>query len=189
MAYEPFVPPNAVPQAKSPSEVETPRGGGAARRPPVSSNLVKPPGLRPADIGFLFRVRGPSGVLGDFQAVEGISQTIDVLEYAEGARNGGVRVLAGPVKHGRLTLKSGIMISATLFDWAQSVKIGAQFRRELLITQLTRTGAALRVFSVGGAFPVEWKAPSLNAMASEVPIEELTLAYQTLTMEVQDDGT
>lgn len=188
MAYEPFRPPNALILPAS-SDGDSRRAGSGQRPPPVRSNVVKPPGLRPADIGFLFRVRGPSGLLGDFQSVEGISHTIDVLEYVEGARNGGVRVLAGPVKHGRLTLKSGIMISDTLFNWAQSVKIGAKFRRELLITQLTRTGAALRVFSVEGAFPVEWKAPSLNAMASEVPIEELTLAYQSLTMEVQDDGT
>ena len=62
--------------------------------------------------------------------------------------------------------------------------------REGRFTTLCRTPNVLWwVFSVEGAFPVEWKAPSLNAMASEVPIEELTLAYQSLTMEVQDDGT
>ncbi|MBK7761405.1 MAG: phage tail protein [Deltaproteobacteria bacterium] len=145
-------------------------------------------GSRPADIGFLFRVRGPSGVIGDFQSVEGLSRSIEVLEYAEGARNGGMRVFPGPIKHGRVTLKSGIMSSPLLYEWIHAVEVGKKFSRDLIISQLDRLGVPLRVFTLDGAFPVEWKAPALDATNSNVPVEELTLVFDGLKMEVKGDG-
>ena len=45
-----------------------------------------------------------------------------------------------------------------------------------------------RVFTLDGAFPVEWKAPALDATNSNVPVEELTLVFDGLKMEVKGDG-
>lgn len=139
------------------------------------------------DVAFLFRVRADEGVIGNFQSVEGIQRTMEPFEYLEGGRNTGAHILAGQVKHGRLVLKTGIMISSYLYDWIRAVEVGQKFRRDLIISQLTRDGRPLRVFTVERAWPTEWRAPALDATKSDVPVEELTLVYDDLTLEVNTD--
>lgn len=164
----------------------------------MKSSLVNPDaakfesireGQRPIDIAFLFRVRAEGSVIGDFQAVEGFQRTVEIFEYQEGGRNTGQHVLPGPVKHGRLILKGGIMVQSYLYDWIRAVEVGGSCRREVLISQLTRQGKPIRMFTVERAWPCEWKAPALDASQSQVPIEELTLAYDELRMEVNADAS
>lgn len=171
------------PPSSPPGPPRKPAGGGATTNKPVPVRN----GPRPVDIAFLFRVRSDDGVIGDFQAVEGLSHTIEVKEYPEGGRNHGAQVLFGPAKQGRLTLKSGIMTSRYLYAWLRSVQLGRSFRRDLMVTQLTRAGDPLRVFTLEGAWPVEWKAPPLDATQSSIPVEELVLVFDALNMEVMDD--
>lgn len=145
-------------------------------------------GQRPIDIAFLFRVLGDSGLLGDFQSVEGFSRAIDAYEYQEGGRNQSVHVLPGPAKQGRLSLQWGLMDRSALYDWGRAVEVGASFRQDLTIMQLTRRGMPLRVYTVTGAWPVEWRGAPLDASQSQVPIEELKLAYDDIQMTVLPDA-
>ena len=80
------------------------------------------------------------------------------------------------------------MYKRQLYEWIHAVEIGKKFRRDLIISQLDRLGSPLRVFTLDGAFPVEWKAPALDATNSNVPVEELTLVFDGLKMEVKGDG-
>lgn len=145
-------------------------------------------GQRPIDISFLFRVLGASGLLGDFQSVQGFSRSVEAFEFAEGGRNQGVHVLPGPAKQGRLSLQWGLMDRSALYDWARAVEIGTSFRQDLTIMQLTRRGTPLRIYAVTGAWPVEWRGAALDASQSQVPIEELKLAYDDIEMTVIPDA-
>lgn len=144
-------------------------------------------GQRPVDIAFLFRVVGASGLFGDFQAVEGLSRGVEAYEYPEGGKNDGQHVLPGPVKLGRVTLKWGMMDRSALYDWCAAVEVGASFRQDLIVMQLTRAGVPLRVYVLTGAWPVEWRGASLDATQSQVPVEEVQLACSGLEMLVVPD--
>ena len=144
-------------------------------------------GQRPIDIAFLFRVLGAKGLLGDFQSVDGFSREIEAFELQEGGRNNNVHVLPGPAKQGRLSLQWGLMDRSALYDWARSVEVGVSFRQDLTIMQLTRRGVPLRIYTVSGAWPVEWRGARLDATQSTVPIEELKLAYDDVTLMVMPD--
>lgn len=144
-------------------------------------------GQRPVDIAFLFRVMWLEGILGDFQAVEGMSRAVELYEYQEGGKNDGKHVLPGPVKHGKLVLKTGEMNLSLLYDWCKMVELGEDFRRDMLIMQMTRKGIPLRIFAVTDAWPVEWKGANLDAGQSAVPIEELHLVYNDLYMVLLPD--
>lgn len=142
---------------------------------------------RPVDIAFLFRVIWLEGILGDFQGVDGMSRQIELYEYQEGGKNDGKHVLPGPVKHGKLVLKGGQMDMSMLYDWCKMVELGADFRRDVLIMQMTRKGIPLRIFAISDAWPVEWKGATLDAAQSSVPIEELHLVYNDLYMVLLPD--
>lgn len=145
-------------------------------------------GQRPADIAFLFRVVGDGGLLGDFTGVDGMGRTVEPYEYAEGGKNDGQHVLPGPVKLGRITLRWGMMDRSALHDWCRAVEVGRGARQDLLVMQLTRAGAPLRIYAVSGAWPVSWRGAPLDATQSQVPIEEIELAYSDLEMVVVPDA-
>lgn len=142
---------------------------------------------RPIDIAFLFRVRSDEALIGEFQSVDGLHRTFEPFEYKEGGRNSSPHMLYGPGTLGRLVLRSGVMTSSYLYDWIHSVEMGKKFRRDLIISQCNRRVQSLRVFTVERAWPVEWKAPKLDALQSEIPVDELTLVYQELRLEVNAD--
>lgn len=145
-------------------------------------------GQRPIDIAFLFRVVSGAGAFGDFQGVEGLGRNIDAYEYAEGGKNDGQHVLAGPVKLGRVTLKWGMMERSALYDWCASVELGKSFRQDLLIMQLTRSGVPLRIYVLTGAWPVSWRGADLDANQSQIPVEQVELAFSSLELVVVPDA-
>ena len=144
-------------------------------------------GQRPIDVAFLFRVVSAAGAFGDFLAVEGLGLSVEPYEYQEGGKNDGQHVLPGPVKLGRITLKWGMMDRSGLYDWCASVQIGQSFRQDLLIMQLTRAGVPLRIYAITGAWPTEWRGADLDANQSQVPVEEIQLAFQALELVVVPD--
>ncbi len=144
-------------------------------------------GQRPVDIAFLFRVMWLEGILGDFQSVDGMSREVELYEYQEGGKNDGKHVLPGPVKHGRMTLKTGQMNLSLLYDWCKMVELGEDFRRDMIILQMKRDGIPLRIYAITDAWPISWKAAPLDAGQSAVPIEELTLVYNDLYMVLLPD--
>lgn len=141
------------------------------------------------DIAYQFEVRvADDGEVGNFTSIEGLQRTVEVYEYVEGGRTGTVHALPGQVKYGELTLRWGWMNLSWLHDWACKVEIGHSFRKDLIISQLTRDGRPLRVYTVGGAWPCSWTAANLDAGSSSAPIEEIKLRFHKLELKLKDPG-
>ena len=139
---------------------------------------------KPVDIAFLFQVLIEDEVVGDFLAVEELSRRVEPFLYPEGGNNHAPHVLVSPGEYREIVLRWGMMERDSLFEWMQRVEVGASFRMDIQILQLSRQRDVVRSYSVEGAWPVEWKGASLNSMESRVPVEEIRLVYSTLQMQV-----
>lgn len=141
---------------------------------------------RSADVAFNFSVLVDDGQIGDFMAVEGLTRSVEPYDYQEGGKNDGPRRLHGQAKWGDVVLKSGYMNLSYMYDWATAVEVGGDFRREVVIMQQSRQGVPVRVFALSGAWPMEWKASNLDSGNSNVPVEELRLAVDSISLVVVD---
>ena len=139
------------------------------------------------DIAFLFHVTIGDEVVGDFQAVENLTRKYETFTYREGGRNHAPHVLPGPASYGELVLKWGLMDREALWEWMEAVEIGEGFRRDVQIFQLNRKLKQRRAYTLQGAWPVEWKGANLDCNDAKIPIEELRLSYDYLTLEVTPD--
>ena len=138
---------------------------------------------KPGDITFLFQVVFGSLEIGDFQTVENIQKSVEVYSYQEGGRNHSPLLLPGPAKYGELTLKWGFMDRTTLWEWIEAVQIGGDFKRDIMIVHLTRRLMPHRIYTLTGAWPIEWSGANLDVNDNKIPVESIKLVYDSLSLE------
>ena len=111
--------------------------------------------------------------------------------YNEGGVNDQQRILLGQPEFSEVVLKRGLTDDMVFWQWANQVmKIDSQKkieRRNINILVFNQAGETMKCWTLIGAVPVGWKAPSLAANSSSVAIEELTLIYEV--MKVAKSGT
>lgn len=67
------------------------------------------------------------------------------------------------------------------WGWVHEVlETTAKKRLNVNILLFNQAGETMQTWTLIGAIPVGWKAPSLQANSNTVAIEELTLAYEGL---------
>jgi phage tail-like protein len=118
-----------------------------------------------------------------FSECDGLDMTMDVKTIREGGNNGRQIRLTGPVSYGQVTLKRGMTSSFDLWDWFSAVVSDPKLRADAQIVVFAPDGKTARItFLLSRCLPVKLKAPALNAREANVAIEELQLAYESLTM-------
>lgn len=116
-------------------------------------------------------------LLGAFLEVSGLGFEYQTYDYEEGGNNLFVWKLQGRLKHGNVTLKSGVTDSTVLFDWAAGS--GALSGPQNLLLRFTKpNGQTIRSFSVVSATPVRWTGPTADIGANQVATESLELAHR-----------
>jgi phage tail-like protein len=140
-------------------------------------------------VAFRFSVeinRGGTGPLcaAAFSECDGLEVTLDVKTVREGGDNASVRRLPGPASFSNLTLKRGMTKSTDLWDWVDATIADPTVRADVTVVvhpsdSLTKENAR---FVLSRCIPVKLKAPPLNAKDGIVAIEELQLAYESLTL-------
>lgn len=140
-------------------------------------------------LSFLFEVSfsGPRSIdAAAFQEVSGLDSTVDLETVVEGGENAFVHQLPKQTKHGPLKLKRG-MIDDALFQWCEDTLEGGLTKTidkmDLVVTATDRGGEILREWSIKGAWPMKWEIGSFDATKSELMIETLELAYNTIRRE------
>jgi phage tail-like protein len=116
-----------------------------------------------------------------FAECDGLEMTMEVKTIREGGANGRVVRLTGMLNYGQLTLKRGMTSSSDLWEWFSAVMIDPSIRASAEVVMLAPNGAELARFVLGRCLPVKLKAPTLNAKDGTIAIEELQIAYETLT--------
>lgn len=120
-----------------------------------------------------------------FQECDGLEMTMEVKTIREGGNNGTQIRLTGPVSYGQLTLKRGMTANFDLWDWFGALLRpgGANLRaRSAEVVMLAPDRSEQVSFILSRCVPVKLKAPPLNARDGVVAIEEMQIAYESLSL-------
>jgi phage tail-like protein len=117
-----------------------------------------------------------------FSECDGLELTMDVKTIHEGGNNGVVIKLAGPVNYGQLTLRRGLTTNFDLWSWANAICVTPSLRTDGTVTIDNADGSTAATFSVRRCIPVKIKAPALNAKDGTLAIEEMQLAYESISL-------
>jgi phage tail-like protein len=117
-----------------------------------------------------------------FSECDGLEMTMEVKTIKEGGANGQLVRLNGPVNYAQLTLKRGMTANFDLWVWFNAVIADPSIRANAEVVLLAPDGTTERArFLLRRCVPVKLKAPALNAKDGMVAIEELQLAYESLS--------
>ena len=108
---------------------------------------------------------------------------MEVKTIREGGNNGKQIRLSGPISYGNLTLKRGMTANFDLWDWFNKTAADPSLRADAEVVLLAADGKTERArFILSRCVPVKLKAPALNAKDGMVAIEEMQIAYESLTV-------
>jgi len=123
-----------------------------------------------------------------FTECSGLGVQVDKETYFEGGVNEQQRIFLKQAKFSDVTLKRGITHDPIFWDWLNKILMpGEKKRRNVNILVFNQSGETMQCWTLIGAVPVGWKAPSLQANSNTAAIEELTLAYEGLQV-IQPSG-
>ena len=123
-----------------------------------------------------------------FSECDGLEMTMQPKTIREGGNNSQPIHLSGPVAYGQLTLKRGMTSGFDLWKWFEASLQKGKYglRGEATVHVLApddREETKIQAsFKLTRCLPVKLKAPALNATAGQVAIEEMQIAYETLTL-------
>lgn len=124
-----------------------------------------------------------------FAECDGLEITMDVKTIREGGNNARQVRLTGPLNYGMLTLKRGMTKSFDLWDWVSRMVTQPSLRADAEVVVFAPDGRTERArFVLSRCLPAKLKAPPLNAKEGGVAIEELQLAYESLTLKRPEGG-
>jgi phage tail-like protein len=124
-----------------------------------------------------------------FAECDGLEMTMEAKTIREGGNNGKQIRLVGPVGYSQLTLKRGMTATFDLWDWFTAVLSNARLRADAEVVLLAADGQTERArFVLSRCLPVKLKAPALNGKDGMVAIEEMQLAYESLTLKRPTGG-
>ena len=119
-----------------------------------------------------------------FAECDGLEMTMEVKTIREGGNNGQQVRLTGPLSFGTLTLKRGMTANFDLWSWFTRMLRNPALRASADVVLYAPNGRDVRAkFKLARCLPVKLKAPALNAKDGTLAIEELQIAYESLTLE------
>lgn len=130
--------------------------------------------------GFNFRVELGGIQAGAFRAVDGLSTTVELIEYQGGGDMFG-RQIPGRPKIAPVVLKKGYVNTAVLWDWMQATMKG-QFKFEnVSVVLLDDSGTEeLARYNLMHTWPSRWSGWQLDANGSNAMVEEMELQVREM---------
>jgi phage tail-like protein len=121
---------------------------------------------------------------GYFTECSGLEVRVHAIKY----RTAGQQqvVLPGQVEYGDVTLRYGLTDSPELWQWFMSAVSGNVDRRHVSIAMYASGGGAERIrWDLNDAWPAAWRGAILDTLTNEAAIESLTLVFNSLTRQDQ----
>lgn len=129
---------------------------------------------------------GTDGVDAGFAEVTGLDTHVDVIEY----RTGNSKVnepmkITGLTRVSDVTLKRGVIGSLSLWQWFTEIRTGDPNAVRTVTIQLQNEDRSETVLTwrLLRARPVKHVSGPLEAVGTDIAIEELVLAYERLDLE------
>jgi len=118
-----------------------------------------------------------------FSDCDGLEMTMEAKTIREGGNNTRQHRLTGPVAYGQLTLKRGMTGTFDLWDWFGQVSSQPSLRADAEVVMFAGDGTTvLMSYLLTRCVPIKLKAPAMSAASGGIAVEELQLAYETLTL-------
>jgi phage tail-like protein len=130
---------------------------------------------------------------GSFSECDGLEISFDVKTIREGGNNSRQIRFTGPATLGQLSLKRGMTRNLDLWTWVTNVQQNPGLRAEAVVvmydSERGKEPSAVKArFKLSRCLPVKIKAPGLNAKDGLIAIEELQVAYESLEMDLSNNG-
>jgi len=153
----------------------------AAPQAPKSQTGAQPGVFNDPFCSYNFKVVIQGVTEGHFTQCSNIGMKIDAVAYREGGGGPVVHRIPAHGWYGDVTLRYGLTASRELWDWMMMAVKGKVQRKNISIVLMGPDGVTevLR-WDLVNAWPSSWRGAPLNALTSEVAVEELTLVYETL---------
>jgi phage tail-like protein len=122
-----------------------------------------------------------------FQECSNVGMEVTVAEYRNGNENeNSVRKITGLNKATDVTMKRGVIGSDALYQWLHAIRNGdANQLRTVTITLMSEDHAtSVQVWRLLRARIIKYVSGPFNAKGTDVAMEELTVAYERMEMEV-----
>jgi phage tail-like protein len=131
---------------------------------------------------FFFSVQFGDGALARFEEMDGLDA--EVVEYRHGNSPVFYPIkMPGLGRVGNVTMRRGIFTNdPELRHLVDEVKLGTAAPRAVVIHLLDETGTPKRTWTLSNARPIKITGPDLKSEGSEVAIESVEIAYETLTV-------
>jgi phage tail-like protein len=135
-------------------------------------------------VGFHFRVEfqdipGLSPQDTYFRDVGGLSQELSADTVVSGGENRFSYKLPTRAQYPNLTLKRGLLKDSALMDWITDAIVHLDIKpATVLVHLLNEEHTPLITYQCVNAWPQKWSVSDFNAVASEIVVENLELAYQ-----------
>jgi phage tail-like protein len=126
------------------------------------------------------------GVQAGFQECSNIGMEVTVAEYRTGNMlENSVQKITGINKATDVTLKRGVIGSLDLYQWLDQIRNGDQNALRTVTVQLQNEDhtQVVQTWKLQRARIIKHVSGPMNAKGTDVAMEELTLAYERLTME------
>ncbi|PZO37079.1 MAG: phage tail protein [Pseudanabaena frigida] len=134
---------------------------------------------------FYVEMSPDSTIVACFTECSGLSAKVNYETYFEGGNNDQQKILLGHASFSEVTLKRGVTDDLSFWGWFTAT---TSRRRNINILLFNQAGETRQCWTLIGAIPVSWQAPSLQAEGNAVAIEELTLAIEGLTVATTGGG-
>lgn len=119
-----------------------------------------------------------------FSECSGLEMSLEPKTIREGGNNAQPIHLLGKVGYGQLNLKRGMTSDFDLWKWFEKVQKDRKLRASGDVIMLAVDGSENVKFKITGCLPVKISAPSLNAISGKHAIEEMQIAYESLSYEL-----
>jgi phage tail-like protein len=118
-----------------------------------------------------------------FSECDGLEMTMDVKTIREGGNNGQQIRLTGPLNFGTLTLKRGMTSNFDLWKWFTVILTKPNLRADANVILFAADGKTEQArFLLKSCLPIKLKAPALHGKDGSIAVEELQLAYESLSL-------
>ena len=129
---------------------------------------------------FNFKLEIAGITVGGFSECTGLNIESTAVDYREGQEPITPRKLPGLNKFGNITLKRGITVDKTIFQWRKQVTDGDIERKNLSIVLQNEKHDEVVRWNVINAWPSKYMAPDLKASANEVAVESIEITHEGL---------
>ena len=121
-----------------------------------------------------------------FQEVSGLGMEITVAEYRAGNHfeNAPIKV-SGTHKVPDITLKRGVLGATDLYQWLDAVRDGSPDQLRTVTIKLMAEDRETQAvqWKLKGARPMKYTGPSFNGKGTDLAVEELVLAAESIELE------